>query len=84
MLETITSRKDILTAEKTFGPFFRVIDCDKTHGTICGGPNGFWHLLWKVRDRFLGPMGWLKTQVFEKTLFFQWKKQWNLLADLFS
>ena len=86
MLETNTSRKDILPADKTFGPiFFNVIEGNKTKGTICGGPNGFWHLQWKVKDHFLGPMGWFKTHKFlKKTLFFQWKKELSILADQFS
>ena len=83
MLGTNTSRKDILPAEKTFGPFFRVIEGDKTQKQFVWGPNGFWNLLWKVKIIFWDLCEGWKHKSLKKLCSSIEKKQWNILADLF-
>ena len=54
----------------------RIIEDDKHQETIYKFSKLFWHLLWNLKEHFLGHKMLLKTQIFEKKATFPLKRFW--------
>ena len=66
-IETNISKKNCFNDEKSFWPFFlvssSVTNIKEQFKTVL---KLFWQLLWKIKERFLGPKRLLRTQSCEK------------------